>query len=52
MLEDAMLLVVKVAGFNKWDYITDCWGLFNPPGVGPFDHDSDEDIPFNGFEDL
>jgi len=27
------------------------WGLFNPPGVGPFDKDPDEDIPFDGWDD-
>jgi hypothetical protein len=36
-------------GFDKWDYIIDRWGLFNPPGVGPFDKDPDDDIPFRGF---
>ena len=25
--------------------------LFNPPGVGPFDKDPDDDIPFNPFEE-
>ena len=36
---------------NKWDYIIDRWGLFNPPGVGPFDKDPDDDIQFRGFEE-
>jgi hypothetical protein len=40
-----------VAGFDKWDYIIDRWGLFNPPVVGPFDKDPDDDIPFHGFEE-
>lgn len=40
-----------VAGFDKWDYIIDRWGLFNPPGVSPFDKDPVDDIPFNGSED-
>jgi hypothetical protein len=39
-----------VAGFDRWDYVIDRWGLFNPPGVGPFDHDPDEDIPLNRSE--
>ena len=23
----------------------------NPPGIGPFDKDPDDDIPFHGFEE-
>ena len=46
LIEEYRLLFIDwVAGFNKWDYIIDRWGLFNPPGVGPFDKDPDEDIP-------
>ncbi len=53
LIEEYRLLFIDwVAGFDKWDYIIDRWGLFNPPGVGPFDKDPDDDIPFNGFEDL
>lgn len=53
LLEEYRLLFIDwVAGFDPWDYIIDRWGLFNPPGVGPFDHDPDEDIPFNGFDDI
>ncbi len=48
LIEEYRLLFIDwVAGFDKWDYIIDRWGLFNPPGVGPFDHDPDDDIPFN-----
>lgn len=48
LIEDYRLLFINwVAGFDKWDYIIDRWGLFNPPGMGPFDHDPDDDIPFN-----
>jgi len=48
LLEEYRLLFIEwVAGFDKWNYITDRWGLFNPPGVGPFDKDPDEDIPFD-----
>jgi len=25
--------------------------IFNPPGIGPFDKDPDDDIPFHGFEE-
>lgn len=53
LVEEYRLLFIDwVAGFNQWDYIIDRWGLFNPPGVGPFDHDPDDDIPFEGFEDF
>lgn len=53
LIEEYRLLFIDwVAGFDKWDYIIDRWGLFNPPGVGPFDKDPDEDIPFNGYDDL
>jgi hypothetical protein len=51
LVEEYRLLFIDwVASFDKWDYIIDRWGLFNPPGVGPFDKDPDDDIPFNGFE--
>ncbi len=52
LLEEYRLLFIDwVAGFDKWNYVIDRWGLFNPPGVDPFDKDSDEDIPFSGFDD-
>jgi len=48
LLEEYRLLFIDwVAGFDQWDYVTDRWGLFNPPGVGPFDKDPDDDIPFD-----
>jgi hypothetical protein len=47
LLEEYRLLFIEwVAGFDKWDYIIDRWGLFNPPGVTAFDKDPDEDVPF------
>jgi hypothetical protein len=50
LIEEYRLLFIEwVAGFDKWDYIIDRWGLFNPPGVGPFDKDPDDDIPFRDF---
>ena len=53
LLEEYRLLFIDwVSKFDKWDYVIDRWGLFNPPGVGPFDHDPDDDIPFNGFDDF
>jgi len=51
LIEEYRLLFIDwVSKFDKWDYVIDRWGLFNPPGVSPFDHDPDEDIPFNGFD--
>jgi len=48
LVEEYRLLFIDwVAGFDKWNYIIDRWGLFNPPGVGPFDKDPDDDIPFD-----
>jgi len=53
LIEEYRLLFIDwVAGFDKWDYIIDRWGLFNPPGVGPLDKDPDDDIPFNPSEFL
>lgn len=53
LIEEYRLLFIDwVAGFDKYDYIIDRWGLFNPPGIDPFDKDPDDDIPFDGFEDL
>lgn len=52
LIEEYRLLFIEwVAGFDKWNYVIDRWGLFNPPGVGPFDKDPDDDIPFRGFDD-
>ena len=40
LIEEYRLLFIDwVAGFDKSNYIVDRWGLFNPPGVGPFDED-------------
>jgi len=51
LIEEYRLLFIDwVAGFDKWDYIIDRWGLFNPPGVSPFDKDVDDLIPFSGFD--
>jgi hypothetical protein len=48
LIEEYRLLFIDwVAGFDKFDYVIDRWGLFNPPGVGPFDKDPDDDVPFN-----
>jgi hypothetical protein len=54
LLEEYRLLFIDwVSKFDPWDYIIDRWGLFNPPGVGPFDHDPDDDIsPGNDFDDM
>jgi hypothetical protein len=48
LLEEYRLLFIDwVAGFDSENYIIDRWGLFNPVGVGPFDKDPDDDIPFD-----
>jgi hypothetical protein len=48
LIEEYRLLFIEwVNGFDQWDYMIDRWGLFNPPGVGPFDKDPDDDIPFS-----
>ena len=53
LLEEYRLLFIDwVSKFDPWNYIIDRWGLFNPPGVGPFDHDPDDDIPPEGFDEL
>jgi len=43
--EYRLLFIDWVASFDQWNYAIDRWGLFNPPGIGPFDKDPDEDIP-------
>lgn len=48
--EFRLLFIDWVAGFDKWNYIKDTWGLFNPPGVNAHDKDPDDDIPFNPNE--
>jgi len=46
LLDEYRLLFIDwVSKFDQWNYIIDRWGLFNPPGVGPFDHDPDDDLP-------
>lgn len=48
LIEEYRLLFIEwIEGFDKWNYVIDRWGLFNPPGVGPHDKDPDDDIPFN-----
>lgn len=46
LIEEYRLIFIRwVQSFDKWNYITDRWGLFNPPGIGPYDKDPDDDIP-------
>ena len=48
LLEEYRLLFIEwVKDFEPCEYIEDRWGLFNEPGVDPFDHDPDDDIPFD-----
>lgn len=43
LIEEYRLLFIDwVSGFDPWNYEIDRWGLFNPPGVSPFDTDPDE----------
>ncbi len=51
--EFRLLFIEWLDSFDKWNYVIDRWGLFNPPGIGPHDHDPDDDIPWEGpdFED-
>ena len=52
LIEEYRLLFINwVAGFDKWNYTIDRWGLFNPPGVRPYDKDPDDDIPFHNFDE-
>jgi hypothetical protein len=46
--EYRLLFIDWVAGFDRSNYHIDRWGLFNPPGIGPHDHDPDDDLPGNG----
>jgi len=40
LIEEYRVLFIEwVAGFDKWNYTIDHWGLFNPPGISPFDSD-------------
>ncbi len=42
LIEEFRLLFIDwVADFDKFNYTVDRLGLFNPPGVGPFDKDVD-----------
>jgi len=51
LIEEYRLLFIDwVQSFDPWNYIHDSWGLFNPPGVGPFDNDPDDDVPFHPDE--
>lgn len=46
LVEEYRLLFIEwVDGFDKTKYTVDRWGVFNPPGVGPYDSDPDDD-PF------
>jgi hypothetical protein len=43
-LEEFRLLFVDwVQNFDKWNYVVDRWGLFNPPGVQASDADNDKE---------
>ncbi|WP_294670491.1 hypothetical protein [uncultured Fluviicola sp.] len=40
--EFRLLFIAWVTEFNQQHFITDSWGLFNPPGISP-DHEQSED---------
>ncbi|MCR9253567.1 MAG: hypothetical protein NXI20_24340 [bacterium] len=40
--EYRLLFIEWIKSFDQWNYVVDRWGLFNPPGVSPFDEDQDE----------
>lgn len=51
LIEEYRLLFIEwVKRFDTNLYFVDRWGLFNPPGVGPFDEDPDIDWP--AFDDM
>jgi hypothetical protein len=38
LIEEYRILFIEwVNSFDKSNYVVDRWGLFNPPGVSPFD---------------
>lgn len=45
--EFRVLFAEWVKTFDKWNYIIDRWGLFNPPRVNYDDYDIDDDLPFD-----
>ncbi|WCM42464.1 hypothetical protein MG290_01985 [Flavobacterium sp. CBA20B-1] len=51
-IEEFRLLFVEwVAGFNKKHFITDSWGLFNPPGIAHDYEQRSDELDFLGEED-
>lgn len=45
-IEEYRLLFIEwIKTFDQWNYVTDRWGLFNPPGINA--DDPDDDVPFN-----
>ncbi|UXP31163.1 hypothetical protein N6H18_12470 [Reichenbachiella agarivorans] len=50
--EYRLLFIEWVRGFDKSNYITDRWGLFNPPGVDPNDQIHEESISFDAEDYL
>ncbi len=48
--EYRLMFIDWVQEFDPWDYEIDRWGLFNPPGIHPDDHDPDDDLPFDDLD--
>lgn len=49
--EFRVLFIGWVAGFNPKHYITDNWGLFNPPGIAPDYEQRSDELNFLDEED-
>lgn len=51
-IEEFRLLFIEwVAGFNQQHFITDSWGLFNPPGISPDYEQTDDELDFLDEDD-
>lgn len=51
-IEEFRLLFIEwVQEFNPKHFMTDSWGLFNPPGISPDYEQSDEELDFLDEED-
>ena len=49
--EFRLLFIDWVAGFNQKNFITDTWGLFNPPGISPDYEQRSDELNFLDDED-
>lgn len=49
--EFRLLFIDWVAGFNQKHFVTDTWGLFNPPGISPDYEQRSDELNFLDEED-